>query len=127
MQSRMGFQYIAGLWREAIILDLLWSTSWQHYNTTPTKLAGKAGTPRYENRPVTLISPSWSCAPTPAAISFALPGDVGLHDQCAMVKDINCKAEGDNLFEEVIHGSLQLVGLLRQMRFKCGDPREPYF
>jgi hypothetical protein len=49
MQSRTGFQYIAGLWREAIILDILWSTSWQHYNTTPTELAGKAGTPRYEN------------------------------------------------------------------------------
>jgi hypothetical protein len=26
MQSRTGFQYIAGLWREAIILDVLWST-----------------------------------------------------------------------------------------------------
>ncbi|KAJ9419681.1 hypothetical protein QL093DRAFT_2371596, partial [Fusarium oxysporum] len=126
-QSRTDFQYIGGLWREAIILYLLWSTSWQHYNTTPTELAGKDGTPRYETPPVTLIGPSWSWAPTPAVISFALPGDVRLQYQCAMIKDINYKAEGDNLFGEDIHGSLQLMGLLRQMRFKGGDPWESYF
>ncbi|KAK2470985.1 hypothetical protein H9L39_17216 [Fusarium oxysporum f. sp. albedinis] len=125
MQNRTGFQYIAGLWKETLVLDLLWNTSWPHYNTTPVGLTGEASKPRYEDPPVTLRGPSWSWASTTAAIRFAPSGDVWHHDQHAMIKGINCKAEGDNLFGEVIHGSLRLVSLLRQLHFECSDPQNP--
>jgi hypothetical protein len=81
--------------------------------------------PRYLDSSVTLESPSWSWASTTAAISFAPSEDDWLHDQCAMIKEVNCKAEANNPFGEVKQGSVQIEDLLRQMKFRCSDPRNP--
>lgn len=125
IQSRTGFQYRAGLWKEKMILDILWSVSWDYYNQTPRGLTGWSSRPRYRDSSVTLRDPSWSWASTTAAISFAPSEDNWLHGQCAIIKGVDCKVEGSNLFGEVIHGSVQIVGLLRQMNFSCSNPRDP--
>jgi hypothetical protein len=126
IQSRTGFQYVAGLWKERLLLDLLWSIPWDYYNETPQGLTGWSSRPSYRDSSVTLKGPSWSWASTTAAISFPPSEDNWLHDQCAIIRDVSCKVEGNNQFGEVMQGSLQIVGPWRQMKFICGDPRNPF-
>lgn len=123
IQSRTGFQYVAGLWKESMVLDLLWSTLWDHYNETPIVITGSQT--RYPHSPARLEGPSWSWASTTAAISFAPSENDWLDNQCAIIKEVNCKVEGNNLFGEVKQGSIQIEGLLQQMDFICQDPKDP--
>lgn len=125
IQSKTGFHYVARRWKQWMVLDILWSTSWDWYNQIQEGLTGSAGAPRYLDSTVALEAPSWSWASTTAAINFAWSEDDWLDNQCATIREVDCKVEGNNLFGEVKQGSVQIKGLLRQMHFICTDPRDP--
>jgi hypothetical protein len=85
LQKRTGFEYVAGLWRETMVLDLLWRTSWEYYRTDDTTLRGDILRRTYFDPPMFLKAPSWSWVSTTATVHFPPSTDDWLRGQCATI------------------------------------------
>jgi len=124
LQRQTGLQYVAGLWRETMTSDLLWSVSWDHYRIDDTQNL-PIESPRYLDSTVALEGPSWSWASTTAAVCFAKSDDDGTHDPCATIQDVRCKITGSNPFGETTHGLLQITGPFQRLGFLPHDSSYP--
>jgi hypothetical protein len=107
-----------------MVLDLLWSTSWEYYRIYGATLIG-IGQEYYDPK-MSLKGPSWSWASTTAAVQFEPTTDDWLRGQCATIKDIRCEMNGSNPFGEVTLGLLQIAGRLKRMDFYTGELQNPY-
>ena len=98
-QQQTGYQYLAGVWKETLPIDLIWSSwGWEEADRPPRILEG----------------PSWSWTSIDGGIAFIMetitPGvPVNVH---AKVNDVHCNVLGRNPLGEVTKGTLNVTGPL---------------
>jgi hypothetical protein len=106
LQKRTCFEYVAGLWKETMVLGLLWSHSWEYYRTDDKALTGTNS--EYHDLSIYLKAPSGSWASTTATVRFPSSTDDWLRGQCVTIKDVRCEIKGSNPFGEVTVSLLQI-------------------
>ena len=95
-------QYLAGLWRENLPIDLVWSSwGWEEVDKPPRILPG----------------PSWSWASIDGGVAF-IAEPIG-HDfpieVHAGVHNVHCSVPGNNPFGQVERGTLDITGPVLEM------------
>ncbi|KAF4597900.1 hypothetical protein AB1N83_011759 [Pleurotus pulmonarius] len=105
-----GHAYLAGLWRESLLFDLLWSVE------------DDDGTTADKRRPQTYRAPSWSWASVNGLISAAFLEETALAVgvELKQAEVVNCwvKPAAKNVpFGEVTDGVLRLRGCRREVEF----------
>jgi hypothetical protein len=97
-QHRNNDTYVAGLWKETLIRDLLWrATAGEFVKISP-------------RRPQTWTAPSWSWASVAAEVYFA-PSEMEFHARCR-VRDVQCELAGLDTTGAVRLGHLKIHGQL---------------
>ena len=113
-----GNHYLAGLWKESLPIDLVWSSwGWEKPGEPPTILPG----------------PSWSWASIGGGV--ALIAETIAHDASidihAYVHDVHCNIPGNNPFGEVKQGTLNITGPTVEMELQfdgeCDEFEFPQF
>lgn len=97
-----GQEYLAGLWRDSLPVDLVWS-SW--------------GWEEVDKPPRVLVGPSWSWASIEGGVAFiAEPiGYVFPAEVHATVHNVHCSVPGNNTFGQVKQGTLDITGPVLEM------------
>lgn len=112
MQSRTGWRYLAGLWEENLLLDLLWySSSEQHHDI----------------RQATYRSPSWSWASVRGDVLYVYEAFRQSTDQgnaCIQIIEVQVYPIDDNEFGQVTDGYLKVHRRLTPAGWN-GDERYP--
>jgi hypothetical protein len=112
MQSRTGWRYLAGLWEENLLLDLLWySSSEQHHDV----------------RQAMYRSPSWSWASVRGDVLYVYEAFRQSTDQgkaCIQIIEVQVYPIDDNEFGQVADGYLKVHGRLTPAGWN-GDERYP--
>lgn len=94
----MGCEYLAGLWRDNLIKDLMWR------RTGPLELSTRLTS-----------APTWSWASISAEITYDMTVST---EVMAVVVDASCEALGPDLFGELISGKVVISGLLAPVTLK---------
>jgi Heterokaryon incompatibility protein (HET) len=101
--------YLAGIWKEALPLDLCWSVD----RTASLSSEVKIPSSQY-------IAPSWAWSSVKGPIVFV--DDSGFIP-LATVKEADCTVPGLNPYGQVSDGFITLHGLLAYIRITCTDPQ----
>ena len=102
-------KYLAGIWKEALPLDLCWSMD----STASLSSEVKIPSSQY-------IAPSWAWPSVKGPIVFV--DDSGFIP-LATVKEADCTVPGLNPYGQVSDGFITLHGLLAYIRITCTDPQ----
>jgi hypothetical protein len=104
-QRQTGYQYVAGLWKDTLPIDLVWS-SW--------------GWVEADKPPKIFQSPSWSWASIDGGIAFAMetiPPDIPI-DIHSAINNAQCVVLGRNPFGQVTKGTIDITGPLLEMTIR---------
>lgn len=99
-QSLCGGTYVAGLWREGLMLQLLWDIEIP-YGVVRTDVSYK--------RPKPNVAPSWFWLSMDGPIAFFLKKDLHVHFE---ILDINMGFENSNPFGTIMRGEIKARGWL---------------
>lgn len=106
-------QYLAGLWRENLPVDLLWSSwGWEEADKPPKILPG----------------PSWSWASIDGGVTF-IAEPIGYDfpiEVHARVDNVHCSVPGNNPFGQVERGALDITGPVLQMNVQYDGEKDEY-
>ena len=95
-------QYLAGMWREHLLVDLVWSSwGWEEVDKPPRILPG----------------PSWSWASIDGGVAF-IAEPIGYQfpmEIHAAVHNVHCSVPGKNPFGQVERGTLNITGPVLEM------------
>ena len=105
--GRNGSQYLAGLWRDNFIADLIW--------TVPEDKRGFSGL-------VDQPCPSWSWASIQRGVWYSEPYIMKPHAK--LLRD-HCEVSGLNRFGTVKSGSCTLLSRLLELKLSSVDPDDP--
>ena len=98
-------QYLAGLWRENLPIDLLWSSwGWEEADKPPKILPG----------------PSWSWASIDGGVAF-IAEPIGYDfplEVHTRVNNVHCSVPGNNPFGQVERGTLDVAGPVLEMNIR---------
>jgi len=108
-----GSEYLAGLWKENLPMELCWSVDY---------ISSPSSTPQL--LPTSFIAPSWSWASVNGALSFVDRDPKCPFDSLITIADVKCSVPGLNMYGEVTDGSLILQGSVVLMTVNCEDPRD---
>ena len=108
-QQKTGYSYLAGLWKETLDVDLVWSSwGWEEADKPPQILEG----------------PSWSWASIHGGVAFDMEdiNDCTHVKTLLVIKGVQCKSKGTNAFGQVTEGILEVTGPLQefQLEFRGG-------
>ena len=106
-------QYLAGLWRKDLPVDLVWSSwGWEEADKPPKILPG----------------PSWSWASINGGVAF-IAESIG-HDfpmeVHARVHNVHCSVPGSNPFGQVERGTLDITGPVLEMNLNYDGEKDEY-
>lgn len=113
IQQRVGLSYIAGLWKESLVMDLLW-----------------LGVDRPYERPSIYVAPSWSWASRARKVSLLFGSADFFYFRRSSVKSDLVKIDSVEVFTspldasctgQVSGGSLKVVGYLKKIGIKAVD------
>jgi hypothetical protein len=96
-QQQTGFHYVAGLWKETLMFDLVW-VSW--------------GWEELDKPPGTVEAPSWSWASIHGGVAFdveMITKGIPIETHCT-IEDIQCNVSGENPFGLVKNGRIEVTG-----------------
>jgi len=99
LQQATGFHYLAGLWKETLLEDLLW-TSW--------------GWEEYDKPPLVLEAPSWSWASIHGGVAFQAETTEVLHIY-PRILSVTCQSPPGNPFGKCGHGRIEITGPVLEM------------
>lgn len=104
-QQQTGFRYVAGLWRETLIVDLVWvSWGWEELGKPPS----------------TVQAPSWSWASIHGGVAFdmeMISEGIPIETHCA-IEDLQCNIPGQNPFGIVNEGRIEVTGPLLEVELQ---------
>lgn len=109
----VGSEYLAGLWKANLPMELCWSVDY---------ISPLSSTPHLP--PNGYIAPSWSWASVNGALSFVDRDPKTRFDSLLTVVDAQCSVPGLNPYGEVTDGFLVLRGLVVPMILNCGNPHD---
>jgi Heterokaryon incompatibility protein (HET) len=102
LHQHTGFRYVAGLWRETLERNLVWSSwGWEEIDHPPPIAPG----------------PSWSWVSIHGGVAFAIDGiskDTSVEVHC-VINDVTCQVSGKNPFGQVTSGVIDVTGPLLEM------------
>jgi hypothetical protein len=104
-QQQTGFHYVAGLWRETLMVDLVW-VSW--------------GWEELDNPPSTVQAPSWSWASIHGGVAFdveMISEGIPIETHCT-IEDGQCNISGQNPFGLVKEGRIEVTGPLLEVEIE---------
>lgn len=104
--------YLAGLWKQNLPLDLCWSTDYQISSALMPQLS-----------PSQYIAPSWAWPSVRGAIFFNDEDPNQPFMPLAMVEEVICNVSGLNPYGQVSYGRLVLRGLVAHIPVTCIEPR----
>ena len=107
----VGSEYLAGLWKANMPMELCWSVDY----ISPLSAAPQLP-------PSSFIAPSWSWASVNGALSFVDRDPKITFDSLVTIVDVQCSVPGLNPYGEVLDGFLVLQGLVVPMVINCGNP-----
>ena len=106
-------QYLAGLWRESLPIDLLWSSwGWEEADKPPKILPG----------------PSWSWASIDGGVAF-IAEPIGYDfpmEVHARVNNVHCSVPGNNPFGQVERGALDITGPVLELNVQYEGKKDEY-
>ena len=105
--------YLAGLWKENLPLDLCWSADYQ---------ISSASVPQVS--PSQYIVPSWAWPSVRGAIFFNDEDPKQPFAPLAVVEEVICDVPGLNPYGQVCYGRLVLRGLVAHILVTCIEPRD---
>ena len=103
--------YLAGLWKKNLPLDLCWST---YHQISPA--------PVPQVSPSEYIAPSWAWPSVRGAIVFQDEDQEQPFTPLAVVEAVTCNVSGLNPYGQVSYGRLVLRGLVAHVDVDCNDP-----
>lgn len=109
--TESGDGYLAGLWRESLLLDLCWGTM--------------PGGPEFQRLPCGYVAPSWSWASLPAGIEVHYLSSKPYTRAYASVVDANVALKGSNEFGEVSDAYITLRSLVLEVMVANLDQDTP--
>ena len=104
-------EYLAGLWRENLLVDLVWS-SW--------------GWEEADKPPKILLGPSWSWASIDGGVAF-IAESIGYDfpmEVHARVHHVHCSVPGNNPFGQVERGTLDITGPVLEMNIRYDGEKD---
>jgi hypothetical protein len=104
-QQQTGFHYVAGLWRETLMVDLVW-VSW--------------GWEELDNPPSTVQAPSWSWVSIHGGVAFdveMISEGIPIKTHCT-IEDVQCNISGQNPFGLVKDGRIEVTGPLLEIELE---------
>jgi hypothetical protein len=101
-QQATGFHYVAGLWKETLVADLVWM-SW--------------GWEEFDKPPVPLEAPSWSWASIHGGVSFEAGINEALHIY-PRVLSVTCQSPLGNPFGGCRSGRIEITGPVLEMTLR---------
>jgi hypothetical protein len=109
----VGSEYLAGLWKANMPMELCWSVDYISSLSSTTQLP-----------PNSFIAPSWSWASVNGALSFVDRDPKTRFDSLLTIVDVKCSVPGLNQYGEVTDGFLVLQGLVVPITVNCGNPHD---
>lgn len=106
MQPYRNTRYLAGLWEDTFLSDLVWYTSNE----------SNLGDPPFLGRPEVKYAPTWSWASVNRPVGFHALGD----NRKAGVLEVECIAVGEDSFGAVASGRLRMSGPLISATLRFG-------
>lgn len=103
--------YIAGLWKQNLPLDLCWSTDYQIPSASVPQIL-----------PSRYIAPSWAWPSVRGAKVFNDEDPKQPFMPLAVVEEVICNVSGLNPYGQVSYGRLVLRGLVAHIVVTCNDP-----
>jgi hypothetical protein len=104
-QQQTGFHYVAGLWKETLLVDLVWvSWGWEEVDKPPSAVE----------------APSWSWASIHGGVAFdieMITEGTPIETHCT-IEDIQCNVSGQNPFGLVKEGRIEVTGPLLEVELE---------
>jgi hypothetical protein len=109
----VGSEYLAGLWKDNLPMELCWSVD---YISSPSSTS--------QLLPTSFIAPSWSWASVKGALSFVDPNPNCPFESLITILDAKSSVPGLNPYGEVADGYLVAQGWVVPMAINCNDPHD---
>lgn len=115
MNRRLNAQYVAGMWKENLHLDLCWFVDGE-------QAGALAPSPVSSN----YIAPSWAWTSVQEPIACTSKDPFSEVIPLVSIEDVQCEVPGLNPYGKVVSGQLILRGRLTHLWIKTVDPRNRY-